>query len=412
MRPRIELQAAMERGDDLLLWGATLALSASQKTQAALLVRGGKIAAILPGCDIPAGMGQLARKVDLRGQLILPGLVNAHDHLQFGDFPRLGRGPYPSWREWAADIYQPREMPLRGLLEVPKEERLWAGIRRNVLAGVTTVCHHDASHSLLARTDIPLTVHAAFGWAHSPDDAEWIARYERTPETWPFIMHCAEGLDSLSRREIAKIGSAGKLNDRMVLVHAVGATTQDWRDMQAAGTWVVWCPTSNLHILGRTLAHEVLLSYPYIALGSDSPISATGDLLDELQGARNLLDIPAELLYSMVTTRASQLLRLSAGEGELAVGGVADLLMVRDRGLSPCESLATLERADLSGVMHRGCFALASEELCERLDSVPRSALSATEFRGLRWKIACLPVGPESVHSGKSERMSEQLLEK
>jgi cytosine/adenosine deaminase-related metal-dependent hydrolase len=412
MRLRTELHTIEERRDDLLLWGATVALGPLRKAQAALLVREGAIAAILPGCDIPAGMGQLARKVDLRGQLILPGLINAHDHLQFGDFPRLGRGPYPSWREWAADIYQPREMPLRGLLEIPKEERLWAGIRRNVLAGVTTVCHHDASYPMLMRTDIPLTVHREFGWAHSPDDPDWIERYAQTPEAWPFIMHCAEGLDSISRGEIAKIGSAGKLNDRMVLVHAVGAMQQDWLNMHAAGTWVVWCPTSNLHIPGRTLEREVLLSYPRIALGSDSPISAAGDLLDELQAARNLLDIPAELLYRMVTTRASQLLRLKAGEGELSVGGAADLLMVRDAGLSPCESLAALERADLSGVMHRGRFALVAEELCERLDSVSRLALSATEFRGLRWKIACPSVGLRSVHPGESERLSAQHLEK
>jgi cytosine/adenosine deaminase-related metal-dependent hydrolase len=32
------------------------------------------------------------------GHLILPGLINCHDHLEFNLFPRLGCGPYPNAR--------------------------------------------------------------------------------------------------------------------------------------------------------------------------------------------------------------------------------------------------------------------------------------------------------------------------
>ena len=50
----------------------------------------------------------------------MPGLINAHDHLEFNLFPRLGRGPYPNAGEWARDIYHPDRSPIREQLRVPK----------------------------------------------------------------------------------------------------------------------------------------------------------------------------------------------------------------------------------------------------------------------------------------------------
>ena len=51
--------------------------------------------------------------LQLDGFLALPGLVNAHDHLEFNLFPNLGRGPYPNAAAWAAGIYQPERPPIR-----------------------------------------------------------------------------------------------------------------------------------------------------------------------------------------------------------------------------------------------------------------------------------------------------------
>ncbi|MBI3696650.1 MAG: amidohydrolase family protein, partial [Acidobacteria bacterium] len=294
-------------------------------------------AMILRGARVALGPERTARldleiggpetRLDLEGYLILPGLINAHDHLEFALFPRLGRRVYPNAGEWARDIFRPQESPVREHLRVPKSVRLvWGGLR-NLLAGVTTVCHHNPRAAVFDR-DFPVRVVKRFGWAHSlrfsPDLAE---RFRATPDGWPFVVHLGEATDSEGRREgrreIGRLDRMGALDARTVLVHAVALDRRGWRLVRERGASVVWCPSSNLFTLGRTLDPAAIPAGVRVALGTDSPLTAKGDLLDELRLARRVSGLPKTALYQMVLEEPARILRL---------GSRRDLIAFRDRG--------------------------------------------------------------------------------
>jgi cytosine/adenosine deaminase-related metal-dependent hydrolase len=318
--------------------------------------------------DSPQARPAASPRIDLTGYMILPGLINAHDHLDFSLYPRLGNGPYPSWREWAADIYRPHESPIRELLELPREVRVWWGGIRNLLCGATTVSQHDRYLPEVLQCGFPVHVPAEYGWAHSMADARNVAkRFHETPSDWPFLIHLAEGTNEAAGDEFLELSSTVPLDPRIALVHAVGLTQRQWETVHRLNLGVVWCPLSNLFTLGQTLTLKKIQSMTNVALGTDSPLTAAGDLLDHIRHLHRTLCVPPVLLYLLVTTRAARLLRLSEGQGRLEPGSLASMFVVRDRHTTPANTLVELGWTDVELVIQAGRIVLASPELAARL---------------------------------------------
>jgi hypothetical protein len=247
--------------------------------------------------------------LDLGDLQIIPGLINAHDHLHFALFPRLGSGPYPNATAWARDIYHPARNPIRQHLRVPKHLRLiWGGLR-NLLCGVTTVSHHDAWHPVFAE-DFPVRVVKRYGWAHSLTFTPHVrANFDATPPGAPFLIHLGEGTDAEAAGEIFRLREIGALDRRTVLIHAVAVNGDGWNLAQRTGAAAIWCPRSNLSTLGKTLDPAAIDPETPLALGTDSPLTSEGDLLDEICFVLHL-GIQASDVCQLVGLAATRILRL------------------------------------------------------------------------------------------------------
>jgi cytosine/adenosine deaminase-related metal-dependent hydrolase len=302
------------------------------------------------------------RALNLSGHMRLPGLINAHDHLEFNLFPKLGCGHYSNASDWARDVHHPERSPIREHLRVPKPVRLWWGALKNLLSGVTTVCHHNPYEYDVFGPDFPVRVVRRMAWAHSLEFEAGLAnRFRKAPRTWPFVIHCGEGVDASARREVHILDAAGALDSRTAIVHAVGLTPAGIELMRQRGAAVIWCPSSNLGMLGRTVSRAVLRSGLPVALATDSALSAPVDLWDELAVARRYL--PAARLYQMVTSVPLSILRLSPRA--LA----SDWIAVRSRAQTPADSLFA---GFVALVVVAGRIRLISPELAEQLPKPER----------------------------------------
>jgi cytosine/adenosine deaminase-related metal-dependent hydrolase len=359
-----------------------VALSADETVPTNVLVSRGRISRL----DARAVTHET---IDVSGHLLLPALVNAHDHLEFNLFPRLGRGPYRSAAEWARDIYRPNSSPIREHISVPKLLRYQWGALKNLISGVGTVAHHNPYDRKFAAR-FPIRVLRRYGWAHSlAFSADLAEKYRATPQSWPFIVHAAEGCDAASSDEIDQLDKLGVLSSRTVLVHGVGIGPEGIRLLKQQKVALVLCPTSNLFTLGAAPSKDVVFSGLPVGIGSDSALTAEGDLLDECRTARKLWNLSPSELYRCVTCTSAKILRIDNGASVIRPGGIADLLLLKDDGLSPADSLMNPK---IEALFVGGRLRIATPHFLDRNSHLKAKCPHFVEIQGRGAYYTCLPV--------------------
>jgi len=356
----------------------TLDAKGTIHTPGAVTIEGATIRAVGPPPSTPAG-----EVVDLRGCVLLPGLVNTHTHT-------------PMWvfRGLTEDV--PRGEWLTGRL-LPLERRLGpdelrsgalAGCLELIENGVTTIAdrygHMDAvataveasglravvGHSLFDRSaEADLARSEAlverFGtdparsrvWAglapHATDSCgpELLRRVRRLADrtgarVFIHLAQSEEEVATVAAREATGcagyLDALGLLGPEVVVAHATYLSDAEADLVGARRTAVAHCPSSNAKLEGRVAPiARMRRAGAVVGLGTDAACCNNGmDLFDEMKIAGLLnkvaADDPAALpaldILRAATSEAARALGIDHLVGTLEPGKRADVIAVHTRG--------------------------------------------------------------------------------
>jgi cytosine/adenosine deaminase-related metal-dependent hydrolase len=346
-----------------------------------ILVEDGAIAWV--GSGAPPKVPDDVQRVDGRGTVAVPGLVNTHHHLyqtltrvraqDQGLFGWL-RELYPVWAgvdaEWerAAASVGLAELALSGcstttdhhyvfppgttgLLEAEIDAAREIGVRFHPCRGSMDLSEKDGGlppDSVVQDTDTVLSeTRDAVLRFHDPSPGAML-RIAVAPCT-PFTAsdrlmresaelarglgvrlhtHIAETLDeeafcleAFGMRPLELLADQGWLGPDVWLAHCVHLSDKDIRRMAETGSAAAWCPSSNLRLgSGIAPARALIDAGATVGLGVDGSASNdTGNMIDEVRMA-------------MLAARGP----LSRPDGDPAAMGARDALRVATRGSAAC----------------------------------------------------------------------------
>lgn len=223
-----------------------------------------------------------------------------------------------------------------------------------------------------------------------------------------YVIHLAEGLSARARGEFLELQTLGLLREEAVLIHATALTAEDFAEVAAVGAKVVWSPSSNMALYQDTTNVQAALQAGVtVSIAPDWTPSGADNVLDEVRFARELADarwpglFSAADLVAMITRIPAEQLGLGREIGKLEVGLHADLLVVDGDGVAPYESVLAATPADVQLVMIGGVPQYGTPAL---MDLIPDSPAACHDIdacgvgkRGCWEDTPDGPVSPSSI---------------
>ena len=358
----------------------------------ALVVHQGRIVALLP-VDQALAQYEPHEHLRLPGEVLLPGLVNAHTHAAMS----LLRGfaddlPLMNWlqeRIWPAEKARVDPDFIYDGTLLASWEMLRSGVtcfsdmyfypdsaaRAAVAAGIravigATVIDFPTRYASDADDYLQKGLAARDAWRDEPRVSFTLAPhapYTVSDQTFTRVGTLAAQIDvpihvhvhetrqeideSLARhgvRPLERLHRLGLLGPNLIAVHAVHLDVSEIKLLQASGAFVVHCPSSNLKLASGFAPIAALLEQGVrVALGTDG--AASNNRLDILTETRlasllakavtgNAGTLGAHQALRMATLHGAQALGLGQEIGSLESGKWADLCTVRldDWFSQPC----------------------------------------------------------------------------
>ena len=357
----------------------------------AVVVAEGTIRAVLPTREARARYPQ-ARRLELAGHALIPGLINLHTHaamtlmrgladdralmdwlqnhiwpvetrLVSGDFVHDGtllacaemlRGGITCFN----DMYFHPEAAARAALAAGMRAALGI-IVIEMPSAYASDAHDYLSKGLAARDALKEESLLSFCIApHAPYTVsdrtfERIAMLQGELDL-PLHMHVHETRDEIEQsvarhgvRPLARLHGLGLVDASLIAVHAVHLSPQEGELLAEKGCHIAHCPSSNLKLASGLEPPSRLVDRVNMGLGTDGAASNNRlDLFAEMRLAALLAKgatgdptaLPARTILEMATIRAARALGLEDRVGTLAPGKQADMTAVDFNAveLAPC----------------------------------------------------------------------------
>jgi 5-methylthioadenosine/S-adenosylhomocysteine deaminase len=374
--------------DQHLLSGTIITMNQTYDVLAAgaIVIEGDTIVAVGPVDEITAAY-KTATRIDCTGQVIMPGLVNAHTHIPMA----LLRGLNDDLR---LDVWLGYLMPLEREFVTPEFVKLGTQVAcaEMIRAGVTTFADMYYFEAAIAEETAAIGMRALLGQtvlvfpapdAETYEDALILCRrfiekwnghpliqpavaphawYTSTPEMNRACADLARAYDVPIHTHISEtklevdncqeahhmfvvpwVASHGLLETKLLAAHCVHLDKSEMFALQQAGAGVAHCPTSNLKLAsGIAAIGKMLETGLNVGVGTDGPASNNDlDMFEEVRLAALLAKtksndptvLPARQALALATIGGAKALHMGYLTGSLEPGKRADLVVVEMDGV-------------------------------------------------------------------------------
>jgi cytosine/adenosine deaminase-related metal-dependent hydrolase len=324
-----------------------------------LLGADGRIACAACDCSASAGYAG-ATVIACANGVISPGLINAHDHLTFGqnDPASLTAERYEHRHDWRQGLRGHSRITVAG--SASAAQQAWTELRF-LVGGATATISSGAATKFLRNLDrsgnLEGLTEAAVQYETFPLD-DTGGQMRAADCAYPgfggplgggrrYHAHMAEGIDVEARNEFLCLSDATLPGGHDVLpdasvVHGVALRPADAMKMKANNAALVWSPRSNVALYGMTAPATMFdqVGVP-IALGTDWIVTGSMNLLRELKCVDSLNTGYYEGHFSdreiveMATINVARAAGMDASLGSLAAGAFGDVTVFDANGLDP-----------------------------------------------------------------------------
>lgn len=362
-----------------------------------LVIEGDTITCVAASCPDSTG----ATRITVTNAYILPGFIDAHNHVTYNILPRWtppklyqNRGQWQDSKPYKAFKKPYDDLKAKGLTC----EMIKYGEVKALLGGVTTI-QGTSPDSLCFRTLIRNAENQnnlSIPGDHIRTFILPIGGFSGTVNwavTKSFAVHLAEGVrgDPKSLEEFTTLKSKGLLSSWTAVIHGAAFGDSEFQQMGTAGSKLIWSPRSNLVLYGQTTNIPLAMQKGIeVSVGVDCNPSGSDNIFDELRTAVEVNEetfggaIPDSDWVKMITTKPAKALALESFMGQLAPGLKADITVLRSRDDDATKSVLKTHLQDVQMVWVGGDLLYANKAI---LDKVKPGACEPLLVYGAQKKV-------------------------